>query len=113
MSAATLALDLFAIEDAPAPAPVAEADPDPDAQVLASLPDDWRHALAFVAVCRAAGIDDPALRPTSSEGGMNQFSRVHLSRLANRLLRGVESDRPAMTPERWAEAAQAVLGGAR
>lgn len=63
------------------------------------------HPLAFVAVCRAAGIEHPALTPIATDpSGARRFEAKPLQRLANLILRGVESDRPEVTPERWREA---------
>lgn len=86
--------------------------------VCPSLPDD-HHVLAFVACCRAAQIEHPALTPESvgtilSGNGKQQlpgrraYDRAACSRLANLILRGVESDVPRVAPERWREAGQAA-----
>lgn len=94
-----------------------EKSTDPEA-VCPSLPDD-HHVLAFVACCRAAQIEHPALTPESvgtilSGNGKQQlpgrraYDRAACSRLANLILRGVESDVPRVAPERWREAGQAA-----
>ena len=63
------------------------------------------HLLAFVAQARHYGHTDPALTPISVDSaGRRLFDEVEVTRFANELLRGVRSARPAMTPERWAEA---------
>lgn len=88
---------------------------DPEA-VCPSQPDD-HHVLAFTAVCRAAGIEHPALTPISvgtilsGDGkrtlpGRRAYDRSLFSALANLILRGVESDRPPLTPERWRDAGE-------
>jgi hypothetical protein len=38
--------------------------------------------------------------------GLKYFDELEVCRFANELLRGVRSDRPALTPERWREAIQ-------
>lgn len=58
------------------------------------------HALAFRAAAKHYGHTDPALASDDP---------AELARFANELLRGVRSDRPAMTPERWGEARAKVL----
>jgi hypothetical protein len=116
-----LAFDLFADDPEPAAiaadsnvqnlSPVSEAE-----SVCPSEPDD-HHVLAFVAVCRAAGIDHPALTPVDVGTillggkrlvGRRAFDRAQLASLANHILRGLASDRPRVTPERWREAAEAA-----
>lgn len=108
-------LDLFGgdLSPAPSPAPSAPA-------VLAHAPTSEVHKigasahktpdhllLAFVAQARHHGHTDPALTPISVDSaGRRLFDEVEVTRFANELLRGVRSDRPAMTPERWSEAAR-------
>lgn len=63
------------------------------------------HLLAFVAQARHHGHTDPALEPIRVDSaGRRLFNETEIVRFANELLRGVRSDRPAMTPERWAQA---------
>lgn len=85
-----------------------------DAFAMARLEDQWPHAFAFVAQARKSGSTDPSLTPVQvSPAGCREFDLDELARYANELLRGVRSDRPAMTPERWGEAIQRVreMGG--
>ena len=101
------------------PAPVATPLPEPavtplpepvastplHADVLAAPP-ALNHCLyAFVAQARWHGFTDPALGYVYiDKAGRGIVDEVEVVRFANELLRGVRSDRPAMTPERWAEA---------
>lgn len=88
--------------DEPLPAPIAKA---ADTFALARLDLLNPHAYAFVATARHYGHTDRALAPVRvSAAGRQEFDEAELARFANELLRGVRSDRPAMTPERWAEA---------
>jgi len=85
-----------------------------DSFALARLEDQWPHAYAFVAQARKHGQADPALTPVKvSPAGRREFDMAELARYANELLRGVRSDRPGMTPERWAQATAKVreIGG--
>ncbi len=85
-----------------------------DSFALARLEDQWPHSYAFVAQARKHGQADPALTPLKvSPAGRREFDLAELARYANELLRGVRSDRPAMTPERWAQATARVreIGG--
>lgn len=67
------------------------------------------HPYAFIAQARHHGHTDPCLEPVAiTEGGRRLFNEIEVIRFANELLRGVRSDRPGMTPERWAEAIQKV-----
>ncbi|WP_395138514.1 hypothetical protein [Armatimonas sp.] len=59
--------------------------------------------LAFIAQARHHGQTDASLKPIGTDaGGRNLFDEVEVARFANELLCGVRSDRPSMTPERWA-----------
>ncbi len=59
--------------------------------------------LAFIAQAKHHGHTDPCLKPIGTDpGGRNLFDELEVARFANELLCGVRSDRPAMTPERWA-----------
>jgi hypothetical protein len=61
--------------------------------------------LAFVAQARHYGHTDPSLTPVAvTEARRRIFDELEVIRFANELLRGVRSDRPRMTPERWREA---------
>lgn len=72
---------------------------------LTKRPELDANMYAFVAQARHHGHTDPSLTPVRvSAAGRREFDVLELSRFANELLRGVRSDRPAMTPERWAEA---------
>lgn len=86
--------------------------------VCPSEPDD-HHVLAFVAVCRHLGIEHPALTPqsvgtilsgdrTRTLPGRRAYDRAECARLANLILRGLESAAPRLTPERWREAGEAA-----
>lgn len=67
------------------------------------------HALAFAAIALRHGHTDKSLTPIhKNTAGQNFFDERELARYANWLLRGVRSDRPTMTPERWAEAISVV-----
>lgn len=82
-----------------------------DAFAMARLEDFNPHAYAFVAQARKHGAKDPSLTPVVvSAAGRREFDVLELSRYANELLRGVRSDRPALTPERWGEAIVVVRG---
>ena len=63
--------------------------------------------LAFVAQARHHGHTDAGLVPTSTDsGGRRLFDEREVARFANEVICGVRSDRPTMTPERWALAIQ-------
>lgn len=59
------------------------------------------HAHAFAAVARCYAPDHPAL--------VRPLDPVALARFANEVLRGVASDRPALTPQRWAQASRTLI----
>lgn len=90
---------------APTPLPEPVASTPLHADVLA-VPPALNHCLyAFVAQARWHGFTDPALGYVYiDKAGRGIVDEVEVARFANELLRGVRSDRPAMTPERWAEA---------
>lgn len=78
------------------------------------------HPLAFVAVCRRAGVLDAALAPVSvgeiptgdqkgKRPGARRFDVEALAGLAQRLL----GDDAPMTPERWRRAGQAAVAAER
>lgn len=93
------------------------ADPNPETDIVCpSMPDD-HHVLAFVARCRSFGIEHPALVPIavgtslsrdgkSTVPGWRSFDRQACAQLANLILRGIYSDRPHLTPERWRDAGE-------
>lgn len=107
----------FDFEPAPAPkalvpTPEAPETPEGDRIFVPSLAhfDRDLHAYAFAAVARYYGHADSALSPCFiSTSGRRQHNLTELTRFANELLRGVRSDRPAMTSERWGEATARVL----
>lgn len=119
--------DLFGGDLSPAPgapvllAPAPVATPLPEAvantplhaDVLA-VPPALNHCLyAFVAQARWHGHTDPSLdRVYIDKAGRSIVDEVEVTRFANELLRGVRSDRPTMTPERWADAIATARGAA-
>lgn len=69
------------------------------------------HLYAFTAQARHHGHTDPALTVLGTDpGGRNLFDEREVARFANELLCGVRSDRPTMTPERWAAAIAKARG---
>lgn len=67
------------------------------------------HALAFAAIACKHGHEDKSLIPIHrNSGGQNFYDETELARFANWLICGVRSDRPSMTPARWAEAISIV-----
>ena len=61
------------------------------------------HLYAFIAQAKCHGHTDPALSNFWVDGaGRSRYDEREVARFANELLCGVRSDRPSMTPERWA-----------
>lgn len=70
----------------------------------------WPHACVFAAAARRAGHTHPCLDPPIDETKARQYDFDALTRYANGLLRGIASDAPRMTVERWHEATCLVRG---
>lgn len=83
-------------------------------EVMAIPPALDHHMYAFIAQAKYHGHTDPALGIFwVDSAGRSRYDEREGARFANELLCGVRSDRPVMTPERWALAIAKVreIGG--